>query len=241
MNTNNFYKPSGRVKDSSRTYVPDLYRQVAAEMDAEAGSPSTAERQVRLQQRPLVGVLYSISAGTDGELFPVYVGRNTIGSDPSCDICLREASVSSVHGLLLARKQVSDMGGDYINVSLSDNNSIYGTTLNGEPLGYDKAECKDGDIIVIGQNYEFVLSLFNAVNRLTVSADFERLPEPDDESGINRDSQDSDGAVVAPADTASGSHSTNITVDSTPGGPSNFYRPSQKPGGDHYNNKTIIQ
>ena len=90
MDNDSFYKPSGKVKDTNRTYVPDLYRQVVAEMQEEESEARTDSSEsahvVRLQNRPLIGVLYSISAGIEGELFPVYVGRNTIGSDPSCDI-----------------------------------------------------------------------------------------------------------------------------------------------------------
>ena len=182
MDNDSFYKPTGNVKDTNRTYVPDLYRQVAAEMQAEEmgnqSSNSIPAHIVRLQNRPLIGVLYSISAGIEGELFPVYVGRNTIGSDLSCDICLRETSVSALHGLLLARKQVNEEGNEYINVILSDNNSSYGTCVNGERLYFEKITCSDGDVITIGQNYILVLSLFNALDKLSVAYGFDRMPEP---------------------------------------------------------------
>lgn len=242
MSNNTFYKPSGKVKDLNRTYVPDLYRQVVAEMNEEERGTVAEERYVKLQNRPLVGVLYSISASNDGELFPIYVGRNTIGCDPSCDICLRESSVSSIHGLLLARKQTNDIGEDYINVSLSDNNSIYGTAINGEKLSYEKVECSDGDMITIGQNYEFVLSLFNAINKLSVSSDFERIEEPetDSEPDPKFEKPAEDVADIMPT-YQSANHSTNIAIDHEGNSGGNFYRPSKKMEGNHYNNKTIIQ
>jgi len=159
MDNDSFYKPSGTIKDTNRTYVPDMYRQVAAEMQEEENGQNISHSPthiVRLQNRPLVGVLYSISAGIEGELFPVYVGRNTIGSDLSSDICLRESSVSAQHGILLARKQTNAQGDEYINVILSDTNSSYGTCVNGERLNFEKVTCNDGDVISIGQNYVLV-------------------------------------------------------------------------------------
>ena len=116
MDRDSFYRPSGNIKDTSRTYVPDMYRQLAAEMLAEGqeAAQGMPGQSITLQRRPLIGVLYSISAGIEGELFPLYAGRNTIGSDPSCDICLRESSVSEQHGILLARKQTNENGEDYI-------------------------------------------------------------------------------------------------------------------------------
>ena len=182
MDNDSFYKPSGNVKDTNRTYVPDLYRQVAAEMQVEDGEtqatiPNLAH-VVKLQNRPIIGVLYSISAGIEGELFPLYVGRNIIGSDLSCDICLRETSVSAQHGIMLARKQTNEKGDEYINVILSDNNSSYGTSVNGERLNYERIACTDGDVITIGQNYVLVLSLFNALDKLSVAYGFDRIPEP---------------------------------------------------------------
>ena len=241
MDNNNFYAPSGNVKGTSRTYVPDLYRQVAAEMrsEEEVSTPEFQNGQVlRLQQRQLVGVLYSLSAGPDGELFPVYVGRNRIGSDTACDICLRESSVSEYHALLLTRKQTDYDGREYVNVVLSDNNSPSGTSVNGECL-YDRQQCSDGDIIGVGQHYELVLSLFTAFDKLSVSRGFDRLPDPKPEpqaattpeaqvaSPVTARQPEADVPVPEP---------NSDTYDDD----ADFYRPSNKTSQDHYNNKTII-
>lgn len=246
MDNESLYKPSGKVKDTNRTYVPDLYRQVAAEMQEEfsdiQGSCPISEKTIRLQSRPLVGVLFSISAGVDGELFPVYVGRNTIGSDPSCDICLRETSVSSLHGIILARKQTSVEGQEFINVILSDNNSNYGTKVNTETVCFDNVTCSDGDIISFGKNYVLVLSLFNALGKLSVSSGFDRLAEPEtSEEPIHRSGSiqenNSDGYDPTVSDM---DHSTNITKDYKEEDSDEMYRPSKRQIQDHYNNKTII-
>lgn len=245
MEKDSFYKPTGNVKDSSRTYVPELYREVAAELQAEEAGQGNGEssRIVKLQRRPVIGVLYSISAGMEGELFPVYVGRNIIGSDLSCDICLRETSVSAEHGILLARKQTNFDGEEYVNVSLSDNNTAYGTTLNGDRLSFDKVTCEDGDILGIGLNYVLILSLFNAIDKLTVSPAFDRIPEPK-QPVENKPTAMANPAFAmpqAPIDTPS-DHSTNITNDDHLDEASvDFYKPTkQKEPNDHYNNETII-
>lgn len=246
MDNDSFYRPTGNIKDTNRTYVPDMYRQVAAEMQEENGQNSdTAESShvVRLQNRSLIGVLYSISAGIEGELFPVYVGRNTIGSDLSCDICLRETSVSAMHGIMLARKQTNEEGNEYINVILSDNNSSYGTCVNGERLNFERITCSDGDVITIGQNYVLVLSLFNALDKLAVAYGFDRIPEPEPKRVIEKPVEPQPpvvniiGGMAAPL---TDDHSTNITHDIKEEASVDFYRPTKQPGHDHYNNKTII-
>ena len=241
MDNDSFYKPSGTIKDSNRTFVPDMYRQVAAEMKEEENgqnSSSLPTHVVRLQNRPLIGVLYSISAGVEGELFPVYVGRNTIGSDLSCDICLRETSVSAQHGILLARKQTNVQGDEYINVILSDTNSSYGTCVNGERLNFEKVTCTDGDVISIGQNYVLVLSLFNALDKLTVAYGFDRIPDPKIVEETPKTSIPTSENIIGGMQVED--HSTNITHDIQEEASGDFYKPTKQQGQDHYNNKTII-
>lgn len=252
MDNNSFYKPTGdKVAGMNATYVPDLYRQVAEEMLAEqceASSRNELHRMLKIQNRPMIGVLYSISAGIEGELFPVYVGRNTIGSDTSCDICLLETSVSANHGLMLARKQTNSYGEEYISVVLSDNNSSYGTMVNSEKLSFDKVECNDGDVITIGNNYVLILSLFNAINKLTVAHGFDRIQSPsvnftsDEERQATAiaEIEQSPIADVAPALPDECDHSTNITKDPNEDASLDFYKPTKKQGQDHYNNKTRI-
>ena len=57
MDNDSFYKPSGTIKDTNRTYVPDMYRQVAAEMKEEEINQNVASiptHVVHLQNRPLI-------------------------------------------------------------------------------------------------------------------------------------------------------------------------------------------
>lgn len=247
MDNETLYRPSGKVKDTNRTYVPDLYRQVVAEMQEELsnsqGSVPTPEKVIHLQSRPLVGVLFSISSGIDGELFPVYVGRNTIGSDPTCDICLRETSVSALHGLILTRKQTDERGQEYINVILSDNNSTCGTKVNDEIVCFDNVTCSNGDIITIGQNYVLMLSLFNALGKLSVSYGFDRISEPEKREELTPQtaSEQMSNSIEMGEPAALGvDHSANITKDTGEDFSDEMYHPSRHQLQDHYNNKTII-
>lgn len=238
-NNKSFYNPSGNAKNTNRTYVPDLYRQMAEELQVEeSGSQGWQAHVLRLQKRQIVGVLYSVSAEADGELFPIYVGRNMIGSDRSCDICLRETSVSAQHGLMLARKQTNDEGEEYVNVILADNNSDYGTLLNGEPIEEEHIQCADGDVISVGQNYVLVLSLFNALGKLSVATAFDRMT---DEPRETSPTPETTPFTAHATEMTEGDHSTNITRDDEhKEASSEFYKPTKQPEQDHYNNKTII-
>ena len=48
--------------------------------------------------------------------------------------------------------------------SISDARSTNGTMLNGQSLGFSAEECKNGDIITIGDNYELYLILIDAAS-----------------------------------------------------------------------------
>lgn len=234
-----FYQRSGRVKDINRTHVPDLYRQCAEELRAEEqkNTPQSS-RTCILQSRPIVGVLFSISAGSDGELFPIYIGRNLIGRDEDCDVCLREGTVSTSHATLLARRQFDENGEEVIKIAISDSNSSCGTRVNGEDVDYEKVFCKNGDIITIGENYHLLLTLFESANRLKVSLSFERIPSttPEDTSDAVISPDDSAATIAAPAAL---DHSESSTICVTQD-EMEFYRPSRNKNQDHSNNKTII-
>ena len=65
--------------------------------------------------------------------------------------------------------------------SISDARSTNGTMLNGVSLGFTAEECKNGDIITIGENYELYLILVDAATLgLSVSKDFIAIEEEGD-------------------------------------------------------------
>ena len=224
MDLDALYRPTASLFDTNRTYVPELYHQEEKPVDdADEVIPQAddqAERIVRLQHRPLVGVLFSISAGTDGELFPIYIGRNMIGSNASCDICLLEETVSAEHGTLLVRRQRNGKGEDNLQITLSEANSGTGLSVNGKKVGFDAQSCTDGDVIGVGLHYTLIISLFNAVDKLTVSSGFKRRADTSDSPDEEKPTHD-------------GSHESEEA-------PPDVYKPSKPVEADHYNDKTII-
>ena len=109
----------------------------------------------------MIGFLYSVSRTPAGEYWPLHIGQNTIGKAPSCDICLQEGTVSSDHAVLVVRKMKNP---EKVIASISDARSTNGTMLNGQSLGFSAEECKNGDIITIGDNYELYLILIDAAS-----------------------------------------------------------------------------
>ena len=248
MNRKSPYSPSGNVKDSRRTYVPDMYRQAAEEIlnedqgshssGASQGRGAITQRMIKLQPRQIVGVLYSISAGIMGEIFPLYIGRNIFGSHASCDIILNEATVSPRHGIILARKQPDDDGNEFINLIISDTDSESGTLLNGERLFSEKRICKSGDLVTVGNNYQLLVTLFDAIGRLAVSGNPElfKRAEPEEEQ------------IVAPSlkeNMEAGKEGTGLNEKKSDApeftNPSlDFYKPTKQKEQDHFNSNTII-
>ncbi|MEN3040597.1 MAG: FHA domain-containing protein [Bacteroidia bacterium] len=95
------------------------------------------------QNRKIVGWLISFTLHPNGVDFRLYEGRNTIGSDPKCDIPLNDLGVSAHHLTILYR------AGQFL---FRDELSTNGTFINGEMV--NEGTLKDGDIIRIG-NTEF--------------------------------------------------------------------------------------
>ena len=245
MDLDALYRPTASLFDTNRTYVPDVYHQEETPPEADGTNPEPddmRERIVRLQNRPIVGVLFSISGGLDGELFPVYIGRNIIGSDATCDICLREESVSAQHGSILVRKQTDDDGTEHLQVTLSEIDSGTGLSVNGKKAGFETLGCADNDVIGVGRCYSLILRLFSgAFSKLSVSADFRRMSEAVDAEG--------DSAWTSPATKVPPSAPEAKPKDEDAphdGGKAevetavDLYKPTKPLNSDHYNNKTIL-
>ncbi len=153
---------------------------------------------IRLQERQIVGILYSISGNELGELFPVYAGRNTVGSRPDCDIFLPEESVAPEHALLLMRRIRMDDGTYLASSSISDSNTETGTWVNGERVGFDRLECRDHSVLQVGSHYKLLfVELDPEAYGLTRSETFRAVPRPkkkrsdsSDEYSIIEDNED---------------------------------------------------
>ncbi len=106
---------------------------------SQSNSKDISSHQVR---RRLRGWLVSFDIEEFGVDFKILEGRNMIGSKSSSEITIQDPQVSSVHALILCRKD---------RFFSSDEMSSNGTTINGKDLSpRDPSELNDGDEIKIG-------------------------------------------------------------------------------------------
>jgi len=102
-----------------------------------------------LDSRKLVGWLVTFSHNNSGTDFRLYEGRNSIGTDSSNEICIREDKlISAKHLSILFRLGV---------FKFKDELSTNGTYLNSQFC--EEGELHDGDIIKIGAT-EFIFKSF---------------------------------------------------------------------------------
>ncbi len=181
---------------AEKTIFPGMATPVA---DAQAsnhgsmypGMPTPVETKASAtESKPVMGFLYSVSKTTYGEYWPLYVGPNTIGRGAANAICLSEASVSDTHATVVIRKMQKQGSSNGIFVFVQDTGSMFGTQLNGDTLDFNPRECKSGDIITIGTNYELLLIII----------DPEELglhPKPDFQSTVKANPQSQPEAVTS--------------------------------------------
>ncbi len=189
-----FYSRRERPAGNGRgTYVPGMgspapnSRNDSGYAGQQGGSvsaqPDDPVRKFKNSGKPVVGFLYSVSRTPVGEFWPLQMGQNTIGKNPSCDIQLPEGTVSDDHAVLVVRRMKNP---DKVIASISDARSTNGTMLNGHSLGFSAEECSNGDIITIGDNYELYLILVDPASLgLHVAPDFIPVatePEEEEES-----------------------------------------------------------
>ena len=124
------------------------------EMAGIGGDEPAQESDEALSVRRLCGIVFSVSAGEGGEMWPLYEGMNTVGRMSGCDVQLGEASVDNLHAELEAT-----ISGDGLKVTLCDLHTKFGTMRNGEKLDGGTVTLADRDILTFGQNYELVLLL----------------------------------------------------------------------------------
>lgn len=158
----NMYRRSASAPTNMKTIVgenttPPTIPAGNRETEAQQAKPHS----IVLQDRPIVGLLYSVSHQQIGELFPVYLGRNVVGRNADCDIVLAETSVTGHHAIIVARKIQTDVSSRLI-VSLTDSSSLTGTQLNGQYIDFDTHVLENMDHIIVGQAYELVFIKLDA-------------------------------------------------------------------------------
>ena len=122
-------------RDFSKTMVED-----EIEEESENGT-ITNRRETRAASR-LVGWLVTYSLDPNGTDFRLYEGRNIIGKDISCGVCINDKKVSSQHAILLYRNE---------KFRIKDKLSTNGTIVNGEDIDDESVVLNDGDVIQIGE------------------------------------------------------------------------------------------
>ncbi|MBR5640285.1 MAG: FHA domain-containing protein [Muribaculaceae bacterium] len=121
-------------KDYSKTMIEE-------EILEEDESGAVVNRvEVRAASK-LVGWLVTYSLDPQGVDFRLFEGRNILGKDFSCSVCINDSKVSAQHAILLYRN------GKFM---IKDNLSTNGTYVNGEDIEDDSVVLNDGDIIQIG-------------------------------------------------------------------------------------------
>ncbi len=146
--------------------------------------------------KPVVGFLYSVSRTAAGEYWPLHIGQNTIGQNPNSDIVLPEGTVSSDHAVIVVRKMKNP---EKVIASISDARSTNGTMINGESLGFSAVECKNGDIITVGDSYQLFLILVDAASLgLAVAENF--IPVAEQEEEFYVDPQETIPGYTRPGD-----------------------------------------
>lgn len=173
-----FYRPSGASVNSTVIAGTDISAAPPAQSVTSESTPAVGmtsdearSRCINVQERVIIGCLFSISRGLLGEIFPIYLGRNMIGSSSTCDITLKEGSVSDEHAVLYVR--CDDYPGN-CTLSITDYGSYYGTSVNQKDCRYETLTVMDGDQLTIGRHYRLIVNLFEAAKHgLYEDCDFE--------------------------------------------------------------------
>lgn len=123
-----------------------------------------------INQKPILGFLFSVSRTPSGEFWPLHLGLNSIGRSADCDICLGEGTISEHHADLVIRQMKNPAK---TICSIQDAKSTCGTMVNDMSVAFDPMECKNGDILTLGEHYQFYLVLIDVKELgLSVCPDF---------------------------------------------------------------------
>lgn len=153
--------------------------------NAGSGASRGAQKQ---SSKPLVGFLYSISRTGFGEYWPIHIGPNVIGRSAKCDISLPEGTVSEEHAVIVVRMMKNPQK---LDASIADERSSHGTMLNGESISSTHPlECKNGDIITVGETYQLYLILIDAKSLgLSIAENFINVSTEESSSDYDEDNR----------------------------------------------------
>lgn len=147
--TSNFNNPANAADPTGTTKVrTNEQTEKASGAPAAAGHTSIrrpaapGEAPSRTAGRKLVGFLVTYNRNPNGSAFNIYEGRNYIGRDSSCDICVPDDGEISGRHLSILYRTVDKK------FKFRDEQSSNGTFVNKELL--DEGELRNYDIIRVG-------------------------------------------------------------------------------------------
>lgn len=83
--------------------------------------------------------------------------------------------MSSEHAILYIRKEGNPA---QLNMTITDYNSTYGTTVNEMDARYETLPVNENDVLTIGKHYQFLIKIFDVEKaRLTEDMGFEELTD----------------------------------------------------------------
>lgn len=145
------------------TIVPGMAPQASGQTAplVESKTSLNEEQQTRSLTggMPVIGFLYSISNQGIPEYWPIVLGYNRIGRNPENEVCLNEQTVSGLHASIMVQKK---RNGEVVAVIRMEQGRT-GIFVNDEEIDLRYgSECKNGDVIQVGNSYSFLFILINA-------------------------------------------------------------------------------
>ena len=146
-----FYTPNKSDKRTAicpngHIYDPSIYRGVCPFCPTTFSTSVYTNSRTRIESdmslyspyspKPVVGFLYSIARKGNAEYWPLHLGRNTIGQSKDNDVVLQESSISAFHAVIRIIQT------NRLKAFILDTGSSNGTLVNGEPLKFNRNECK---------------------------------------------------------------------------------------------------
>lgn len=144
--------------------------------------------------RKVVGFAVAYSRTSNGEFWPLYLGRNVVGSEVGeDDIRLREKTVSKEHALITVRRTNAPETNEEILVfAINDSGSSGGVRVNGADLVFQNnfSLIKSGDLIDIGGYRLYILCVDTVALKLDVNPGFLSADEKDGSNAYDYDQRE---------------------------------------------------
>jgi hypothetical protein len=126
-----------------------------------SGASGTTPTPSISKGRKIVGMLITYSWNPDGQVFPIYEGRNLIGRDRDCEVCIAEDQTLSGRNSHITYRQ---------NFVVGDLVSMAGTDLDDVPIEEQFHPLPNYSTIRTGSTYFTFVSVKPQTETKTVAA-----------------------------------------------------------------------